>query len=391
MPLSNVTYINGRNLRYTVPGVAAVGLPYLTATLTDHTPYDPLDLWSFGSYHLRVKAGRVDLDEANLNAWLNHALASRPEQAVRRPRVRLLAGDRLGVSLWARMGPVPLRLSARLKLSARDRHTVDVRPESLRVFGLPIAAPLRWLKVDLTRWLPQGSTGLWRMGPQGSVQLDLRRLDSFAGELAGLAIAPGAMSVVFGGQPDRDLAPAQRRHTANYAEVKVQGEAALETGIIRHAEVVITDSTPQDPFSLNLWDLEGVGDVSRGQVILPEALLAKRFASAGGAGFSVEAVSLQGTDMVVQGTKDLLGFPVAVSFRIAFSRASNGELWLTPHQVRVAGLNVGESQVRDAMRGISGLHPRGESFALNLKEAGSIVMPPLRAVHAERGRVVLTP
>jgi hypothetical protein len=365
-------------------------LPYLTATLIDHTPENPLDLWALGSYTLRVKSGRVEVGEEQLNGALGSALKDL-NAPVKDVAVSLLDGNRVGAKLKARVAFLPVPVSLRAGLEAFDSKTLLIKPESIKVMGVPVAGLSRLLRLDVPKLLGMPAGGPVSAAPGGALRVDLSKVPILEGDLTGLKITRGRASVIFGAAPDAVVSSARRNGNANWAEVISKGEALLETGIIRNARVVITDNTPQDPYSLNRWDLEGLGVLERGEVILPEKLLVEKFGSAGGEGFYMESVTLQGTDLAVVGKKEILGFPIPVAFKLAFQKASDGKLLLTPHSVRVAGLKFGKDQIISAMKSMPGISQRGDSLVLDLKVAASVVMPPLRSVSAEPGRVVLTP
>ncbi|MEB3220775.1 MAG: hypothetical protein VKS61_01730 [Candidatus Sericytochromatia bacterium] len=387
----NVTYLNGRNLSYTVKGSHHVSLPYLTAWMVDHTPADPLDLWAIGSYTLRVKAGRIDVREEDLNGALRETLKDLPGLPVTGVRVGLHDGNRVTVGARLKVGPLPVPVSTRLQITPVDARTLTVNPEAVRVLGLPVGWALRLLRIDVPRMLGLPADGPLTQGPRGRLVVDLNRVASLQADLAGLGIARGRATIVLGGQPDPDVGAARRRQNPNWAEVINGGEALLETGIIRNVRVVITDNTPSDPFNLNRWDQEGLGHVEHGEVILPEKILTAKFGQAGGEGFFLDAVRLEGVDLVVEGSKEVLGFPIPVKFKLRFSRSDQGELLMTPHSVKVAGLGFGKDQIIAAIRSMPGMVQRGEAFVVDLKTTGSIEMPPLRRVSAEPGRIVLTP
>jgi hypothetical protein len=388
---TNETYLNGRNLSYTVKGDHRVSLPYLTATMVDHTPADPLDMWAIGSYTLKIKAGRLDVREADLNGAVQALLSEVPGLPVSQVRLALLDDNRVKVGARLRLGPLPIPVSTRLHVAAQDGRTVVLAPESIKVLGLPVGWATRLLGLDLPRLMGLPIDGPISQGARGRLVLDLRRVTALQGELTGLGIARGRASIVFGGAPDPDVGPARRRQNPNWAEVINRGEALLETGIIRNVRVVITDNTPADPFNLNRWDYEGIGHVERGEVILPEKILTAKFGQAGGEGFFLDSVRLEGVDLAVEGRKEILGFPIPVRFRLRFSRSDQGELLMTPHSIKVAGLGFGKDQILEAIRGMPGMTQRGDGFVVDLQKTGSIAMPPLRRVSAEPGRIVLTP
>ena len=386
---TNETYLNGRNLRYAIHGDAYVSIPYLSANLVDRTPEDALDLWKVGSYTFEVKAARIDVDERQLNGAIAGLLSEMKDGKVSKATVSLLDGNRVAVAATAKLGPIPLPLSMRAQVVATSPSTVNIKPESIKVLGLPVGWAVRLFGIDVPKLMKMPPGGPLAMGAKGSIDADLRKVDLFKGTIGGLGIANGRATLVLGGAPDPDVSARRRNNVENYAEVIAKGETLLDTGVIRDAKVVIIDNTPQDPYSLNRWDQEGFARLEYGKVVLPENLLVSRFGTAGGAGFYMDSVKLQGTDLAIEGQKEVLGLPIPVKFKIRFGATPSGELLLTPHSVSVAGLGFGKGQIIDAMKSMPGMRVQGEALVLDLKKASSLDMPPIRSVTAEKGKVVL--
>lgn len=386
---TNETRLNGRNLRYAISGENYVSIPYLSADLIDKTPQDPLDLWAIGSYTFRVSAARIDVDEKQLNGAIAGILAEQKKLPVSKVSVGLLDGNRVKVGLNYKLGPVPLPLSARLQVTATSPDTLNINPESIKVLGLPVGWAVKLFGIDVPKLMKMPPGGPLAKGAKGTLDVDLRKVEMFQGRIAQFGIRNGQAAVVLGGAPDADVSPRRRGNVENYAEVIAKGETALDTGVIRDAKIVIIDNTPQDPYSLNRWDQEGYARLEYGKVVLPEQMLAKKFGSAGGEGFYMDSVKLEGTDLVCKGQKEVLGLPIPVSFKIRFTTTPSGELYLVPHDVHVAGLGFGKSQIIDAMKSMPGMKKVGDGLVLDLRASASLDMPPIKSVTAERGRVVM--
>ena len=386
---TNETYLNGRNLRYAIHGDSYVSIPYLSANLVDRTPEDPLDLWKIGSYTFSVKSARIDVDERQLNGAIAGLLSERKDVPVSKATVSLLDDNRVKVSARAKLGPLPIPLTIRAQVVATSPVTVNIKPETIRVFGLPLNWAVRLFRIDLAKLMKLPAGGPVAMGARGSLDVDLRKVDLFQGQIGGLGIANGRATLVLGGQPDPEVSARRRGDNPNYAEVIATGETLLDSGVIRDAKVVILDNTPQDPYSLNRWDQEGYARLEYGKVVLPEDILVSRFGSAGGEGFYLDSVKLVGADLVLKGQKEVLGLPIPVSFKVRFGNTAAGELLLTPHDVKVAGLGFGKGQIIAAMKAMPGMRQHGDGLVLDLKQASSLEMPPIRSVTAERGKVVL--
>lgn len=386
---TNATHLNGRNLRYAVSGDSYVSVPYLSADLIDKTPQDPLDLWAIGSYVFRVQAARIDIEERQLNGAIAGLLAEQPKAPVSKVEVSLLDDNKVKVGLRAKLGPLPVPLSLRAKLTPTSPDTLNIQPESIRVFGLPVAWAVRLFRLDLPKLMKMPAGGPLAMGPKGSLDVDLRKVDLFQGQIAQLGVRRGQAVVVLGGAPDPEVSPRRRNNNPNYAEVIARGETALDTGVIRDAKIVIVDNTPDDPYSLNRWDQEGYARLEYGKVVLPEQMLVKSFGTAGGDGFYMNSVKLVGTDLVIKGEKEVLGLPIPVNFKIRFTNTAAGELYLVPHDVHVAGLGFGKGQIIDAMKSMPGMRQVGDGLVLDLRKSASLDMPPITSVTAENGRVVL--
>lgn len=390
-PDTNETRVNGRNLSYAIVGNHSVSIPYLTADLIDRTPGDPLDLWKIGSYTLKVQAARVDLDERQVNGAIAELLPTLAQGKVSAAQIAFLDGNRVAVTAKAKLGPLPVPVSARVKVTPTSQVTVNVQPESVKVFGLPVAWAIRLFGLDLPKLMGQPAGGPLSMGQKGSIDADLRKVDLFQGRITGFGTAQGRASIVLGDAPDPEVSAARRANSPNWAEVTARGEANLDSGIIRDAKTVIVDNTPQDPYSLNRWDLEGYAKLERGSLVLTEKILKARFATAGGAGFYMNEMKLEGTDLAIKGEKEILGLPVSVKFKIRFRQTNRGELLLTPHDVKIAGMGFGQSQIVDEMAKMPGMKKQGDSLVLDLKQAASLEMPPIRSVTAERGQIVVSP
>src|SRR5690606_26134257 len=152
-----------------------------------------------------------------------------------------------------------------------------------------------------------------------------------------ISIRNGQAVVTVGGSPAPSLAGPRTNGVGNYAEVIARGEVALESAILRDASVMTIDSTPADPYSFNMWDVEGYARVESGDVILDEARLAQKFAGAG-EGFNMKAAKLKGANLVVSGDYELFGLPIPIEFKINFAKTADGRLKLTPQDVKVFGL-----------------------------------------------------
>lgn len=387
----NETRLNGRNLRYAISGEYYVSIPYITADLIDRSPQDPLDLWAVGSYTFAVQAARIDLDQNQVNGAVQNLLAELPNAPAKNVALEFLDGNRLKVGGTAKVGPVPVPFSIRVKITATSPDTVNVAPESIKAFGLPVGWLVRLLNLDIPKLMKLPAGGPLTMGAKGSIDADLRKVDLFRGRISGFGIAQGRAAIQLGGAPDADVSPARRANSPNWAEVTAKGEASLDTGVIRDARTVIIDSTPQDPYTLNRWDLEGYARLERGSLVLTEKMLKTRFASAGGDGFIMNDVRLVGPDLVIKGEKEVLGLPIPVRFKIRFGNTAKGELLLTPHDVHVAGLGFGKSQIVDAMKKMPGMRQSGDSLILDLRKAASLEMLPIRSVTAEPGQIVVSP
>ncbi len=386
---TNETHLNGRNLRYAISGDNYVSIPYLSADLIDKTPQDPLDLWAMGSYTFRVSAARIDIEERQLNGAIAGLLAEQQKPPVSKVEVNLLDGNRVKIGLRAKLGPLPLPLSVRAQITPTSPDTLNIKPESIKVFGLPVGWAVRLFRLDLPKLMKMPAGGPLAMGAKGSLDVDLRRVDLFQGQIAQLGIRQGQAVVVLGGAPDPEVAPRRRANVPNYAEVIAKGETALDSGVIRDAKIVIIDNTPNDPYSLNRWDQEGFAFLEYGKVVLPEQMLIKKFGTAGGDGFYMDSVKLVGTDLVIRGQKEVLGLPIPVNFKIRFTNTAAGELYLVPHDVHVAGLGFGKSQIIGAMKSMPGMRQVGDGLVLDLRKASSLDMPPITSVTAENGKVVL--
>jgi hypothetical protein len=278
---------------------------------------------------------------------------------------------------------LPVPFSARARAGLNGPRGLRLDPESLKVFGLPVRWALRF--VDVGKLVPGGMVN---KGPNGSLLVDIFHVDGFSGDLTGLDIRNGQLALRIGGQPGPAVNRARRANDPNYCEIITQGEVTLEAGIIRDSKVVIVDNTPEDPYSLNKWDVEGYARLESGQVVLPLDKLRARFSNVGG-GFVVKSVDLAGTDLVVRGDKEILGLPIPVNFKLRFAPNAQGRLKLTPHDVHVAGIGFGQSQIVDAMAGMPGMKREGDGVILDMRAASQVEMPPLRSVTAEPGRIVL--
>ncbi|MDB5099785.1 MAG: hypothetical protein JWM80_4206 [Cyanobacteria bacterium RYN_339] len=378
---TNAAHLNGRNLVYTPEGGFKVSIPYVTADMIDKTPGDPLDVFAFGTYAMKVQAARIEMTQQDLNVAMQVATAG--NQQVSSLHGELLDGNRLAVGGTLRFHGIPVPFSARVRAGVTGPSGVRLDPEALKVFCIPVRWALRF--VDVGKLVPGG---LVAKGPNGSFQVDISGVEAFKGDLTGLEVTNGKLAVRIGGQPGPDVARSRRANDPNYCEIISTGEVTLEAGIIRNAKVVIIDDTPNDPYSLNKWDKEGYARLESGQVVLTLDKLRARFANVGG-GFIVKSVGMAGTDLVVTGQKEILGLPIPVNFKVRFAPTADGRLKLTPHDVHVAGIGFGQSQIVDAMAGMAGMKRDGDGVILDMRASNQVQMPPIKRVTSEAGRIVL--
>lgn len=389
--VTNVARLNGENIRYS--GASHrwdVDIPYLQADLLDLTPENPLSIWDFGTYKINVKAGQVKLSQDQANKLIASQLWDQgPSFPVKNASVEFRKNNDVkatGVYHW---GIVPIPLSVTANLATPTNTTVKATFKSVRVFGVPVLWAAKLFNLDLSKYMP--ASGLATMAPDKSVTIDLTKTPIFEGTISKIAITDGQAVVTMGGAPGPGIAPGRTNGNPNYCEVVAQGEVALESAIIRDASVVIQDNTPQDPYSLNLWDEEGFAHVESGDVILDEARLAKKFASAG-EGFALKSAKLKGNDLVVEGTYETFGLPVPIDFKLNFSRTADGRLKLTPKDVQVFSfIGYGQNQLMAAMAKVPGLQKDGDGYILDLRASASVEMPAIRDVKTEPGRIVLQP
>jgi hypothetical protein len=387
---TNVAQINGQNVRYAGPGRSwDVDMTYLQADLIDLTPHDPLAIWEFGTYQVRVKAGQVRMTEEQANKMIASQLWQQgPDFPVKKGSVEFRKNNVVKVKGAYNWGFLPIPLSVTAGVATPTDTSVKVSPKSVRVFGLPVLWAIKLFNVDVAKYMPQG--GMAAMNPDHTVTLDLNKTDMFKGSLRKIDIQGGKAVVTIGDAPTAPLTGPRTRGVPNYTEVVARGEVALESAIIRNATVVTIDNTPEDPYSFNLWDVEGYAHVESGDVILDEARLAKKFASAG-AGFLMKSAKLKGQDLVVEGTYEVFGLPIPLDFKINFSKTADGKLKLTPHDVRIVGISGGRDKLLDAMAGVQGLKRSGDGYILDLREGASVDMPNIRNIKTEAGRIILQP
>ncbi|MFN3431420.1 MAG: hypothetical protein ACK46X_15890, partial [Candidatus Sericytochromatia bacterium] len=99
----------------------------------------------------------------------------------------------------------------------------------------------------------------------------------------------------------------------------------------------------------------------------------------------------QGQDLVVEGVYEFLGLPLPLDFKINFAKTADGQLKLTPHDVRIVGFKGGRDTLMETMAEVPGLKKDGDGFILDLRSAASVEMPPIRNLRTEPGRIVLQP
>lgn len=387
---TNVATINGQNIRYAGPSHHwEVDIPYLQADLIDLTPENPLTIWEFGTYKVKVNAGQIRLSEEQANKLIADQLWQQgPNFPVQKASVELRKNNDVklkGVYHWHFL-PIPLSVTA--NVATPTDTTVKATPKSVRVFGLPVLWAIKLFGVDLSKYMPAG--GPASIGQDKALTLDLTKSPMFEGKLNKIAISQGKAEITLGGKPAPAIDLRRTNGNPNYAEVIAKGEVALESAIIRNATVVTQDNTPADPYSFNLWDEEGFAHVESGDVILDEAKLAKKFAGAGD-GFVLKSAKLKGNDLVVAGTYEVLGLPFPLDFQLNFSRTPDGKLKLTPHDVTVVGFSAGRDKLMGAMANVQGLKKDGDGFILDLRESASVEMPYIGNVKTEPGRIVLQP
>lgn len=387
---TNVAQINGQNIRYAGPNRQwDVDISYLQADLIDLTPNDPLAIWEFGTYQVRVKAGQVRMTDAQANKLIASQLAAQgPDFPVKGGSVEFRKNNEVSLKGAYQWGILPIPLSLRAGIATPTDTSVLVSPKSVRVFGLPVLWAVKLFNVNVAKYLPQG--GPAAVNADKTVTLDLTKTDLFKGSLSKIDIQAGKAVVTLGGAPAPALSSARTGGVPNYTEVIAHGEVALESAIIRNATVVTIDNTPEDPYSFNLWDIEGYARVESGDVILDEARLAKKFGGAG-EGFLMKSAKLKGQDLVVEGTYEVFGLPIPLNFKINFSKTADGKLKLTPHDVRIIGMGFGRDQVLAAMAGVQGLKRVGDGYILDLREGAAVDMPTIRNIKVEPGRIVLQP
>jgi hypothetical protein len=388
---TNTAVINGQNVRYMGPGSQwSVDMPYLQAELIDKTPNDPLAIWEFGTYKIKVKAGQVRLSDDQATKLVASQLWQQgPDFPVKKGSVEFRDNNQVKVKgTYALWGFLPIPLSLRAQLATPTDTTVKVTPKSVNVFGLPVLWAVKLFGVDIAKYMP--ANGLATAAKDKSVTVDLTKTDMFEGTVSKIDITQGKAVVTLGGAPAPSLQGPRTKGSPNYAEVIARGEVALESAIIRNASVVTVDATPEDPYSFNLWDVEGFARVESGDVILDEARLAKKFAGAGGA-FIMKSAKLKGQDLVVEGVYEFLGLPLPLDFKINFSKTADGQLKLTPHDVRIVGFKGGRDTLMETMAKVDGLRKDGDGFILDLRSAASVEMPPIRNLRTEPGRIVLQP
>ena len=382
---TNVAQINGQNIRYAGPNRQwDVDIAYLQADLLDLTPNDPLAIWEFGTYQVKVKAGQVKLSEEQANKLIASQLWQQgPDFPVQKASVELRQNNEVKLKGAYRWGFLPIPLSLKASIATPTDTTVKVMPNSVRVFGLPVYWAIKLFNVDVAKYLP--ANPMLSMAADKSLTVDLTRTDLFSGSLKKIDITSGKAVVTIGDAPPAPLTGARTRGVPNYTEVIARGEVALESAIIRNASVMTIDNTPEDPYSFNLWDVEGYARVESGDVILDEARLAKKFAGAG-AGFMMKSAKLKGADLVVEGTYEVFGLPLPLDFKINFSKTADGQLKLTPHDVRIVGFKGGRDTLMETMASVAGLKKDGDGFILDLRSAASVEMPPIRNLRTEPGR-----
>jgi hypothetical protein len=388
---TNVAKINGQNIRYS--GASHhwdVDIPYLQADLLDLTPENPLSIWEFGTYKIKVNAGQVKVSQDQANKLIASQLWDQgPNFPVKNASVEFRKNNDVKVKGVYHWGILPIPLSVTANLATPTNTTVLATPKSVRVFGVPVLWAAKLFNIDVAKYLP--ASGPATMNPDKSVTVDLTKTDIFEGTISKIAITNGQAVVTMGGAPGPGIAPSRTKGNPNYAEVVAQGEVALDSAIIRNATVVIQDNTPQDPYSLNLWDEEGFAHVESGDVILDEGRLAKKFANAG-EGFALKSAKLEGANLVVEGTYETFGLPVPIDFKLNFTRTADGRLKLTPKDVEVFSfIGYGHDQLMDAMAKVPGLTRDGDGYILDLRASASVEMPNIRNIKTEPGRIVLQP
>ncbi|MFN3431116.1 MAG: hypothetical protein ACK46X_14335, partial [Candidatus Sericytochromatia bacterium] len=133
---TNTAVINGQNVRYMGPGSQwSVDMPYLQAELIDKTPNDPLAIWEFGTYQIKVKAGQVRLsDEQATKLVASQLWQQGPDFPVTRGSVEFRDNNQVKVKgTYEAFGFLPIPLSVRAQLATPTDTTVKVTPKSVNV------------------------------------------------------------------------------------------------------------------------------------------------------------------------------------------------------------------------------------------------------------------
>lgn len=388
-PNTNVARLRGENLRYAGEGNHwMVDIPYLQADLLDLTPENPLTVWEFGTYKARVHAGQVRLSEQQVNAMIKSQLWQNAGKVpVDHASVEFRSGNQVKLKGVAKWGFVPIPFSVKAGLAVTSTQTVDVKPNSVRLFGIPLYWAIKLFNVDLASKLPLSPNGPISMAENHTVTVDLRKTDKIETNLTGLSIGNGVATITMGGARPESLRGARTGNNPNYSEVIAVGEVALQSAIIRNASVMIMDNTPEDGYSFNNWDIEGYARVESGHVILDEAKLRARFAGASEK-FIMKKANLRGSDMVVEGGYTMFGVDWPIDFKLRFS-IENGKLKMTPHDVRVVGFKAGRDMLMDTLVKLDGAVKSGDGILLDLRKAASVEMPPIKEMRTEPGRLVM--
>ena len=390
---TNVARLQGENIRYAGEGNAwGVDMKYLQADLLDLTPEDPLSVWEFGSYKINVKSGLIQLHEAQAQAMAKSLVAGQgPGFPLRSASVEYKSGNQVKLKGRASLKGLPIPFSVTTRLSVTGPSTLKADPTSVRLFGVPVLWAAKLFNVDLASKLPLPADGPARMDADYGVTVDLKKTGLFEGELKSLTVANGRLDMKIGAEPAASLRGARTDGVANYAYLKAEGELALESAILRDADVMIIDETPETPYAFNYWDTEGYAKIERGQVILDEARLIQKFMGGAdsGEGFQMKKAKLEGQDMVVEGTYNFL-YDLPIKFKIRFS-VENGQLKLTPHSMRVLGIGMGfaEGMILDTLKEIEGAKKSGDGVLLDLRVASKVDMGRIKGLKTEPGRIVL--
>jgi hypothetical protein len=153
--------------------------------------------------------------------------------------------------------------------------------------------------------------------------------------------------------------------------------------------MVVVDRTPQDKLVMSDVPNQADARLESGAVLLEPEML-KRMIERAEPLYKVEGIQLEGNTFKVSGLFNaFVKLPTRLAF--TFTATPDGQLRLTMQDARVCGFKAGQAITRDDLARLKFLRADGDGYVVDLKAIAGLVMPPIEAIEAVDGRLVLRP